>query len=413
MHKMVSKPNLIADDNLNAKIEKIFNNSLFQKMAEKAEIISDASTEEGSPILERPSPLNTEKEQERFIRKVANERKPVLREDEELPHFGSHENKKKTKKESKSEKQVILDEITPEKSKEKGQAPLNTAEKANDSFGTNKKSQEDKSQESAKKAEEEKMPSVIVGEGDSGFGEGSQSLVMAMDNENEIDEYANDDDAGFVVQEIPEEHFEKVCKELASKYNYPARSIKPEPKTAKSKKKKGEGEADNEEDDENSDENSTSKNNNDSAVFDPALSKSKSKSKKPDGNTSATNKSKKEEKKGKTEIAKKDIGKDEAEDDIKKLERLIKKVDDTYKSKYLPTSLKFISQKDDYYPVEYDGTVFDTFNLRMVFDREKTGFEETKEFPIVINSIVAGRYQIQDYLGSAAFSKAIQVFLYI
>ena len=45
----------------------------------------------------------------------------------------------------------------------------------------------------------------------------------------------------------------------------------------------------------------------------------------------------------------------------------------------------------------------------MVFDREKTGFEETKEFQIAINSIVAGRYQIQEYLGSAAFSKAIQV----
>ena len=45
----------------------------------------------------------------------------------------------------------------------------------------------------------------------------------------------------------------------------------------------------------------------------------------------------------------------------------------------------------------------------MVFDREKTGFEETKEFQIAVNTIVAGRYQIQEYLGSAAFSKAIQV----
>lgn len=45
----------------------------------------------------------------------------------------------------------------------------------------------------------------------------------------------------------------------------------------------------------------------------------------------------------------------------------------------------------------------------MVFDREKTGFEETKEFPIVIGSVIAGRYVVQEYLGSAAFSKAIQV----
>jgi serine/threonine protein kinase len=46
----------------------------------------------------------------------------------------------------------------------------------------------------------------------------------------------------------------------------------------------------------------------------------------------------------------------------------------------------------------------------VVFDREKTGFEETKDFPIVINSIIAGRYQVVEYLGSAAFSKAIQCY---
>ena len=46
----------------------------------------------------------------------------------------------------------------------------------------------------------------------------------------------------------------------------------------------------------------------------------------------------------------------------------------------------------------------------MIFDREKTGFEETKEFPIVIGSVIAGRYLVQEYLGSAAFSKAIQCY---
>ena len=46
----------------------------------------------------------------------------------------------------------------------------------------------------------------------------------------------------------------------------------------------------------------------------------------------------------------------------------------------------------------------------MITDREKTGFEETKEFPIIINSIVADRYKIIDYFGSAASSNAIQVF---
>ncbi|KAK6122049.1 hypothetical protein DH2020_044208 [Rehmannia glutinosa] len=37
-----------------------------------------------------------------------------------------------------------------------------------------------------------------------------------------------------------------------------------------------------------------------------------------------------------------------------------------------------------------------------------TGFEENKEFPIVINSIIAGRYYVTEYLGSAAFSKVVQ-----
>ena len=38
----------------------------------------------------------------------------------------------------------------------------------------------------------------------------------------------------------------------------------------------------------------------------------------------------------------------------------------------------------------------------------RTGFEEAKEFPVMLNSIIAGRYHVTEYLGSAAFSKAIQ-----
>ncbi|XP_026415454.1 serine/threonine-protein kinase ppk15-like isoform X2 [Papaver somniferum] len=39
---------------------------------------------------------------------------------------------------------------------------------------------------------------------------------------------------------------------------------------------------------------------------------------------------------------------------------------------------------------------------------EKTGFEENKDMPIVLNSVIAGRYYVTEYLGSAAFSKVIQ-----
>lgn len=75
---------------------------------------------------------------------------------------------------------------------------------------------------------------------------------------------------------------------------------------------------------------------------------------------------------------------------------------------YLPQHLKHPESIDDFYPVEYDRVIYDFFNLRVIFDRERTGFEETKEFPIVINSLIAGKYQILEYLGSAAFSKAVK-----
>eukprot|EP00741_Cyanophora_paradoxa_P005604 tig00000912_g5432.t1 len=52
--------------------------------------------------------------------------------------------------------------------------------------------------------------------------------------------------------------------------------------------------------------------------------------------------------------------------------------------------------------------VYESFDLKVIYERNRTGFEETKDFPIRINSVIAGRYQILEYLGSAAFSKAVQ-----
>ncbi|KAH6777796.1 Protein kinase superfamily protein [Perilla frutescens var. frutescens] len=51
---------------------------------------------------------------------------------------------------------------------------------------------------------------------------------------------------------------------------------------------------------------------------------------------------------------------------------------------------------------------FEIFNLRIIHRKNRTGFEENKDFPIVINSIIAGRYYITEFLGSAAFSKVVQ-----
>ncbi|KAI3816196.1 hypothetical protein L1987_15887 [Smallanthus sonchifolius] len=51
---------------------------------------------------------------------------------------------------------------------------------------------------------------------------------------------------------------------------------------------------------------------------------------------------------------------------------------------------------------------YETFNLKIVHRKNRTGFEEDKNFHVVLNSVIAGRYLVTEYLGSAAFSKAIQ-----
>eukprot|EP00928_Gymnodinium_smaydae_P011411 TRINITY_DN14214_c0_g1_i1.p1 TRINITY_DN14214_c0_g1~~TRINITY_DN14214_c0_g1_i1.p1 ORF type:complete len:1305 (-),score=298.96 TRINITY_DN14214_c0_g1_i1:107-4021(-) len=69
---------------------------------------------------------------------------------------------------------------------------------------------------------------------------------------------------------------------------------------------------------------------------------------------------------------------------------------------------RYAASKDPFYPVEFDGITYDSFPLRIIYERDCTGFEESKEFPIRINSIIAARYQVLAYLGSAAFSRAVQ-----
>ncbi|KAL7584614.1 uncharacterized protein LOC111912317 [Lactuca sativa] len=51
---------------------------------------------------------------------------------------------------------------------------------------------------------------------------------------------------------------------------------------------------------------------------------------------------------------------------------------------------------------------YEIFNLKIVHRKNRTGFEEDKNFHVVLNSVIAGRYHVTEYLGSAAFSKAIQ-----
>ncbi|XP_020884758.1 serine/threonine-protein kinase ppk15 [Arabidopsis lyrata subsp. lyrata] len=51
---------------------------------------------------------------------------------------------------------------------------------------------------------------------------------------------------------------------------------------------------------------------------------------------------------------------------------------------------------------------YEVFNLRIIHWKNRTGFEENKDLPIVINSVIGGRYYITEYIGSAAFSKVVQ-----
>lgn len=59
-------------------------------------------------------------------------------------------------------------------------------------------------------------------------------------------------------------------------------------------------------------------------------------------------------------------------------------------------------------PQEVNLTRLEFFSLKIVYQAGKTGFEPTNDFPIRMNDIIAGRYQVVAYLGSAAFSRAVQ-----
>lgn len=57
---------------------------------------------------------------------------------------------------------------------------------------------------------------------------------------------------------------------------------------------------------------------------------------------------------------------------------------------------------------QYIDRKYEVFDLKIIHRRQRTGFEENKDFPIRQNDLIAGRYQVMDFLGSAAFSRAVQ-----
>ncbi len=186
-------------------------------------------------------------------------------------------------------------------------------------------------------------------------------------NQEGIDDYIDDDDPGFDMYVVNEENFVASCKELANLNNFPARAIKPDTKDQMVHRERYR------------------------KIFQeahkPEYLESKSSSKRKDDSTSLLKKmaaqsspSHKQKKSVEEELA------------SESREERIEEEEDGRKASVLPRWIKFPISNDDFYPAEFDSVIYDCYNLRVVFDREKTGFEETKDFPIVINSIIAGRY---------------------
>lgn len=63
---------------------------------------------------------------------------------------------------------------------------------------------------------------------------------------------------------------------------------------------------------------------------------------------------------------------------------------------------------DDVFMYNTDENDYEVFDLRVIHRKNRTGFEENKDLPIVLKTIIAGRYYLTEYLGSAAFSKVVQ-----
>ena len=221
---------------------------------------------------------------------------------------------------------------------------------------------------------------------------GNEDTEQHPMNPEGIDEYMDDDDPGFDTYVVNEENFVASCRELAAQNNFPARAINPD--TEDYAKKREELRRVLREKEKTA---AKALKKDDSAMMLQKLQKKTTEAKKRQAEKEGdelmprTPKTDNDDSKLRSKV-----------DESKELDE-----DDGRKVSVLPRWIKFMPSNDEFYPAEFDNVIYDCYNLRVVFDREKTGFEETKDFPIVINSIVAGRYQVVEYLGSAAFSKAI------
>ena len=76
----------------------------------------------------------------------------------------------------------------------------------------------------------------------------------------------------------------------------------------------------------------------------------------------------------------------------------------------LPPNSKFMKSNDPYYPIINNNVILDCFDMKVIIDREKIGFEPEKEMKFTSNMLIAGRYKFIKEMGDAAFSTAIQCY---
>ncbi|XP_074382703.1 uncharacterized protein LOC141724445 isoform X1 [Apium graveolens] len=63
---------------------------------------------------------------------------------------------------------------------------------------------------------------------------------------------------------------------------------------------------------------------------------------------------------------------------------------------------------DDKLISSIDMEEYEVFNLRIIHRKNRTGFEELKNPPIMTNSVIAGRYYVTEYIDSSTFSEVVQ-----
>jgi hypothetical protein len=67
----------------------------------------------------------------------------------------------------------------------------------------------------------------------------------------------------------------------------------------------------------------------------------------------------------------------------------------------------FPTTDDKIYPLEYNGIIYNSMNIKVIHDREKIGFEG-KDIEMKVGTILMGRYEILSVLGSGVFASVVK-----